>query len=200
MASVAQIQRVWLATAPNRFGIERPPLWWLSEIADYDAELVIFPSQVGPMYRVARRRYYTAGHLSLSGDVNAHPDSTLMDANGLVPVISFAHTGGAVWTSGSLLDWLKSQDIWAQGGGDKAADAVEQAEATAEQKLKAGIKADMDYRSRDAWRSYNARAGSRNKSARDGARHAYGRKGQRITSRPFAGTGMFAADTGPVCM
>jgi hypothetical protein len=185
------VERCWVA-GTNPFNLPQPPAWWLQEIHDYDSELVIFPTMLKvkgstPLYRLARRRRLSRGCISLSNTINKHPDSVFMDEMGLIPVISFAHTG-QTWASGTMLTWLKANDIWARGGAEKVIKALEESDVQAEADRKRKIRDDMDHRSRDAWRSYNARTGSRNKSARDGSRFAYGKKAAALMGRPIKRT------------
>lgn len=137
-----------------------PPEYFLQRIADYDAMLVLFPSQVRPgAYVIARRRQHTPGltHAALGTLVN--PDTRTCVTMGWVPVCVMFKTGDS-WNPDPIIAKLKLRDIWAEGGADKVADALEAQEAKEEAARKQAVRDDLYNRSGDAWRSYQARTGA----------------------------------------
>ena len=160
----------------NRFNLEAPPKWWLNRIYDFDHMLVIIPSRTQRQYLLARRRQYTAGLGPKAMLDNQHPDTNMLMVNGLLPIapLKFAKGGMAVWsekTLVSLLDDLRSRDLWVNGKGPQDAEAImqriEAAEAAQEARERRTMIDGFRHRARDAWRSLKARTGSRNKRASD---------------------------------
>lgn len=88
-------------------------------------------------------------------------DTQMLASYGLVPVTTVVRTYGATWEIESILAQLRSRDIWAQGGAEKVVDALEASEESERQRIIQNGRADMDHRSRDAYRSYQARTGQR---------------------------------------
>lgn len=142
--------------------METPPEHWLQRLHDFDDKLVVFPSQKTPFaYVLARRRHLTAGMGDKAiEDTIDQPDTKRCLANGLVPVTMIFRTG-VTWSIDNIIASLKARDIWAHGGADKAADALDAADARKQKQTKDAIRDDIDHRSRDAWKSYQARTGQR---------------------------------------
>lgn len=160
----------------NRFGLSRPPIWWLNRLFDFDAELVLIPSRQQALYRLARRKKYSRGIGALAV-IDPHADTAMMVQYGLIPVTTMIRYADS-WDIDSLLQKLRDRDQWAISGGpssgksleergEKVAQHIEAHEAKQARTLKQEIRTDMDYRSRDAWRSYQARTGQRNRHARN---------------------------------
>jgi hypothetical protein len=103
---------------------------------------------------------------------------------------------GPTWNPDPIIETLKARDLWAVGGGDKAADLLEAQEDAAAAKLKAEIRDDIWNRSGDAWRSYKARTGQSTIRHND-TRTAQPRKGRRIYSNSPSGS---MAGSGPVTL
>jgi hypothetical protein len=140
-----------------------PPTYWLARLYDFDDQLVVFPSFAHPYaYVLARRRRLSGGLTDQALEATMiNPDTKLALQHGLVPV-SLIYRTGTAWTIDNIIADLKSRDMWAVGSPDKVADNLDEADNSAEKKLKAGIRDDMWNRSGDAWRSYQARTGQRN--------------------------------------
>jgi hypothetical protein len=167
--------------AKNTWNLPEPPTWFLAGLYNFDAQLVLFPSQAAvtkgekPHYMLARRRQLTAGMSDLAVLANKHPDTNFMIANGLVPVgpLRFREGVNTFTEAGltSLLDDLRARDIWAHTGGlhnpDAAWKAVEDAEEAAKAKERSNMRDMFYHRARDAYRSLKARTGQRNKRASD---------------------------------
>lgn len=171
----------WIADK-NRFGLAKPPAWWLQRLSDFDADLVLVPSRMEPLYRLARRARRSAGIGSMAV-LNPEADTAMLAHYKLVPVTTVIRYGSA-WDIDTILVKLADRDIWARKNGDKMADEIEAKEAKAEKALKASIRDDMRQRSKDAWRSLQARTGARNKRASDG-NIAARESGQRALPSPI---------------
>ena len=156
--------------------MEVPPAFWLQRLYDFDADLVVFPSIGTPFAYVLARRARRTGGMNINNPEFAHatPDTKFCVANHLLPVCTVFRTG-VTWSIDNILNDLRSRDTWAAGGGEKFADNIEAAEATAEQKRKDALRDDMYNRSGDAWRSYQARTGQR-------TRYRYGHEHAKQTS------------------
>ena len=151
------IGRVYFPDNPR---MSVPPAWFLAQIHDYDSELVILPSRQRPFaYVIARRlRGKRWGQARL--DTATHPDTKMCMAHNLIPVCLMFKTG-PTWNVDRVLQSLRARDLWNIGGGNKAADLLEEQEAADKAKIRADFRDDMWNRSGDAWRSYQRRTGQR---------------------------------------
>jgi hypothetical protein len=142
--------------------MEVPPEYWLQRLYDYDAELVVFPSRYRPFaYVLARRQRLSRGMRDQAlEDTITQPDTKLCLSRGLVPVTLIFRTG-VTWSIDNIIAQLQSRDIWAHGGGEKAADTLEAAEQRVEQTRQKDLRDDMWMRSGQAWESYQRRTGQR---------------------------------------
>lgn len=144
-----------------------PPAWFLQRLYDYDAELVLLPSRYKPAtYVIARRS--RLGRRGLTGNALAdsitQPDTRMCMQYGCVPVcLMFQH--GTQWNADTVLSKLKARDLWAHGGGDKAADLLEAQEADEKAQRDAAKRDELLALGRDAYRSYKMRTGQRVVSA-----------------------------------
>lgn len=169
----------------NRFGLEKPPDWFLQRLRDYDHRLVIIPSRKGVgdkdkergAYLLAIRRLHSAGIGDVAMLDNKHPDTNMCFVNNLLPIAPLKFGEDVVvWTERGctqLINTLKARDTWAYTGGpdgkdpDAAWKAVEAAEEAQAKRERATFVDDMRHRARDAWRSILARTKRRNKRASD---------------------------------
>jgi hypothetical protein len=170
----------------NRFGLPKPPAWFLKMLWDQDAALVVLPSRQGRKYIVARRR-------SLSKNVNQivqtlladamkkhkavrYLDSEMLESRKLVVVDAITsmtgnlHDAGWMASAPGMLGELRSRDMWTAGGVDKFLENLEAREAKQAAKQRQSLLDDIDHRAGDAWRSYQARTGARNQHANSGAK------------------------------
>lgn len=140
--------------------MEVPPAWFLAQLHDYDAELVMLPSRARPFsYVLARRSAVRLSDKAIEGTIT-QPDTKMCFHYGLVPVcLVFKH--GPVWNADSILRTLKARDTWTQGGGDALADQLELEETQTEQKQKAALQDRLRGVSREAYKSYKTRTGQR---------------------------------------
>ncbi len=144
----------------NRFGLERPPDWFLTGLVGYDSQLVLIPSRM-------RKQYLPIAPLRW---VKTKTNAGMFTQPNL----------------DSLIETLKDRDVWSHGGGPFAHDPdvvgkmVDEWEAEQERKKDADLFDMLYHRGRDAWRSLKARTGSRNKRASDYHGVARPRKGQRV--------------------
>ena len=147
--------------------METPPEWFLQRLFDYDSQLVLLPSRYKPYaYVIARRS--RLGRRGLTGnaiaDTITQPDTLMCMHYGCVPVcLMFKH--GPQWSVDGVLNTLKARDLWAVGGGDKAADLLEADEAAAKKKQDDDKREELRGLSREAYRSYKMRTGGRVVSA-----------------------------------
>jgi hypothetical protein len=143
--------------------MEVPPEWFLGRLHDYDAELVLLPSRYKPYaYVVARRSRLGRQGLTKNAiaDTITQPDTRMCLHYGCVPVcLMFKH--GPVWNVDTVLNKLKARDLWAVGGGDKAADILEAEEAKEKSDRDAAKRDELLALGRDAYKSYKMRTGQR---------------------------------------
>lgn len=142
--------------------MEPPPAFWLQRLYDFDAELVVFPSRYRPYaYVLARRKCFSKGMQDAALEATVtQPDTKLCLQRGLVP-ISLIYRTGTVWSIDNIIADLKSRDLWAAGGAEKAADALEAQEAKAEAATKQKTRDDMWNRAGLAYNLYQRRTGQR---------------------------------------
>lgn len=152
----------YLATG-NPFSLMPPPAWWLRQLQDFDHALVVFPSCLRACYILARRREFGLGHPLEKVDrdllrVTAHGDGDVMADHNLVFVDHLMSHGG--WSTHIFAE-LRRRDIWAAGGAEKFNDQLLAREHQADGIERKRLIDDIDYRAKDAWRSYQARTGQR---------------------------------------
>jgi hypothetical protein len=155
----------------NSFSLPTPPAWWLTQLHDLDADLVVFPSRLRMAYVLARRRSASLSMpamVKLDNDLlrsTAGGDGDFMASHNLVFVLFINNPFGS-WGDGVIAE-LRSRDITAQGGAEKFIEKLEDAEMALAAKKRANMVEDIGYRAQDAWRSLQARLGARNKHAND---------------------------------
>jgi len=165
--------RNWIGDQ-NRFGLASPPTWWLQRLADFDNQLVIIPSRQEPVYRIARRRQFSPGIGTLAL-LDTQRDTAMLASYGLVPVTTMIRYAQR-WEIDSLLQKLRDRDTWALSGGpmsgrsaaeraERVVGAIEQQEDALAAKERQRMRDDLDYRGKDAWKSYQARTGQRTRLA-----------------------------------
>jgi hypothetical protein len=147
---------------PDNTRMEEPPAYVLQRLHDFDNMLVLLPSRFVPFaYIIARRRQLSAGLSDKAlEDTITQPDTKLCMAWGLIP-ISLMYKTGPVWNIDPVIASLKARDMWAVGGGEKAADLLDKQDEAERERLRKQTRDDMYARSGDAWRSYQARTGQR---------------------------------------
>jgi hypothetical protein len=161
------VARNFLKGLPNPFGLAEPPDHWLTKLAAFDSQLVIFPSQKDPVYRLGRRvvKSRQAQPADVPG-VENHPDTVVMCNNGLIAVTTVFP--GAIWDDRVFVK-LAERDLWRMGGANEAIRRMEEAEA---KQAAAETKAHEDKGdaiSHDAYASYKYRTGQRVSMAHKGA-------------------------------
>lgn len=160
--------RNWISTE-NTFKLAPPPQWWLKQLHDYDAQLVVFPSRIRMAYILARRRHHSNAMAeldTLDKDIvrkSAGLDGDILANNNLIYV---RHLIGNTIRRQELFQWLKDHDTWANGGAAKVAQAIEDQEVDDAQRKRATLVDNIEHRARDAWRSYQARTGRRQGAVR----------------------------------
>lgn len=142
-----------------------PPRYWLQQLFDFDADLVMFPSIVVPFAYVLARRARVTGGLNAQDPAmdQAQPDTKFCLTRHLLPVSLIYRHNAASWSIENILRELKARDLWAVGGAEKYVDLADASDKQKENKQRAEIRDDMYNRSGDAWRSYQARTGQRSK-------------------------------------
>ena len=151
----------------NPFGLELPPKWWLDQLGVFDDQLVIFPSQKDPVFRLGRKSRLSAGiEPSDVPGIENHPDTVVMRNNGLVPVTTVVP--GAVWDT-RVFTHLAERDTWRMGGATETALKVEAVDDAAKKAVDTTQADELHERSADAFAAYRYRTGSRVSMAHKGA-------------------------------
>lgn len=154
----------------NKYRLAKPPDWFLKQMWDLDAALVILPSRNRQVYLLGRRRELSQRVPMLveqfKKDTAADPRSKGLDADLIASsnLVMVDTIGGNVRGSWSplLLQALKERDMWGTGGVDAYIAQMEAREQKAADLKRTQLLDDIDHRARDAWRSYQARTGERN--------------------------------------
>lgn len=146
----------------NPYNLIAPPAWWLQKLADYDAQLVVFPSRCRPAYILARRRSATLKMAEQDRlDKNLLRQSAGMDGDILADnnLVYVRHLLGNTVRRLEFFQWLKDADTWIDGKPGAWANKLENAENEQAARQRALMISDIDHRARDAYRSYKARTG-----------------------------------------
>lgn len=143
----------------NTFGIAQPPKWWLDALSVFDDQLVIFPSQKDPVYRLGRKSRLSAGiEPSDVPGIENHPDTVIMRRNGLVPVTTVIP--GAIWDL-RVFKALAERDTQRLGGFEGTMRALEAQDQAAEAEIARVQEDELAARGVDAYASLQYRDGAR---------------------------------------
>lgn len=153
-------QSAWVPDL-NRFSLAAPPDWFLRALHEYDNRLFLVPSRQEPRYRLAWRSRRQPG-AGLKGtkltDFDHSPDTLMLYALRAFPVMSIEPY--VTWNL-DLIGIIKSRDVWAAGGADKAADALDEADRQREAKIDAQNDDRLDQAAHMAFKSKGYREGTR---------------------------------------
>lgn len=145
----------WL-NEPNPFNLAVPPDWFLDDLAAYDPDLRLFPSQQIGVFRVGR---VVPGHLPpVFTFLQSQPDTKVYVKHRLVPVTSLVPTPFVQWGPVIIND-LAEHDIRAIGGWQEASRLIEDREESAERKRDRDVADEASVRARTAWRAIKWRSG-----------------------------------------
>lgn len=157
----------FLRGIPNPFGLDDPPEWWLQELAKFDDQLVLFPSQKDAVFRLGRKARASRGAKPADyPGVQNHPDTLVMCNHQLVPVTTVMP--GAIWTH-RVFEKLAERDTWRHGGADKVADILESNEQAQAAAVQREHESHADAIGHDAYASMKYRTGQRVSMAHHGA-------------------------------
>lgn len=187
----------YLAALSNPFNLVGPPDWFLDDLAAYDDQLVIFPSQEEGVYRIARKHQ---GHAPpIFTFLKDRPDTKVFVANRLVPVTSVLPPPLVQWGPVIIND-LAEKDIQRVGGWEAASRLLEDAEDTKERRLDRTIADDAEHLARFAWQAIKWRTGQKlDLGARkpEGARSRTPTRRRQFAYRPTAAGAGFWRDHPP---
>lgn len=146
----------------NPFGLAGPPSWFLHDLSVFDPDLILFPSQEEPVYRLGRKVTHSADiwHLVTSIHNGRRPDARTMARHGLVPVTSILPSPLVHWGPTILRD-LAKMDVQRFGGADKFVDAIEQREADEAARVRKQEDGDLDALAHQAYSDVVWQAGRR---------------------------------------
>lgn len=140
----------------NRFNLATPPDSFLDDLAAYDPDLRIFPSQQEGVFRVGR---VVPGHLPpVFHFMQDKPDTKVYVAHRLVPVTSIVPTPFVQWGPVIIAD-LAERDIQAVGGWEAASRLIEDREDNIEARGRRDTYDEAGVRARSAWRAIKWRSG-----------------------------------------
>lgn len=169
----------------NPFGLPTPPDWFLVCLAEYDSELVVFPSVAEPVYRLSRRAKHGTGLLKV---LKNFPDTKICVDNRLYPVKSILSPSvGMAW--GRVLSELPEYDQWrVSDDPTRVTEKLDGLEASRAAAIQRDQEAECDARSGVARRLAQYATGSRvGLSYSKGAGASGARTGLRPARRPLGG-------------
>lgn len=184
--------RCWVPDL-NRFSLAKPPDWFLHSLYLYDDKLFLIPSRQQPVYRLARSIGRQPGQkVNIQGrrigsmnitEFDDAPDTKMLYDRCAAPIRTIQPY--IVWTT-EIIDYLRSCDIWAQGGAAKVAAELDAAEERERQAIKKRGDSELDARLSDAVKSLRARQGER--ISMRGQRSTPGghKRAKPIVGRPYA--------------
>lgn len=163
-----------------------PPTYWLARLYDFDADLVVFPSQQVPFaYCLARRARKTAGlNTGVLGE-GATPDTKICLRHSLLPITLIYRHNTTAWSIDNIIEDLKARDTWALGGSKKVADLLDTRDQAQRDAIAKQIRDDFWNRSGDAYRSYKLRTGAA--TASGGTLAQASRRSNPTTATPTVG-------------
>lgn len=145
----------WLSRVPNPFNLRVPPASFLTELAAFDADLVLYPSQQEWCYRLARRARLSGG---LQHSMEFGPDSKVCVQHKLVPVTTF---GGGITFGAQVFQFLADRDTWRFGGAKAVNQILDQQDAHQAQTQRRDRDSENVARARSMYRTYKRRVGER---------------------------------------
>lgn len=158
----------------NPWQLAGPPDWWLALLYAADPELVLFPSKTQGVYRVARRMPQNIQPIMTA--VQGVPDTATYVTHRLVPLTSLLPF--TAWSPLTIED-LMARNIERFGGWQAAARALDDFDASEEQRLNREIEHKAQSLGHDSWWSKQFQTGSAVSMAhrkRDGARSTAARR------------------------
>lgn len=159
---------IYLPGIPNPFGLPTPKDWWLRPIADYDADLRIFPSQTHPVYVLARVAHHSGGlsYKFWSDIPGIHPNTSILLRNRIVFVCTIPREALNAPPQ-NIVQQLRNRDAWVWGGGndedaaDKVANILDANDAIIEENREKAVMAAARERHEPARVSLLYRSGAR---------------------------------------
>ena len=148
----------WIPDA-NRFKLAGPPAWFLSQLWEFDSSLVIIPSRMDCIYRLAQRRKMKLAENVVNDILKEQADTQMLASYGLVPVTTILATVN--WSNPFLFEELRRRAPWRLGGAEQVIKQLEGQERA--DKLAAAIRQDSqnEYLARDGWKYYQKQIGTR---------------------------------------
>jgi hypothetical protein len=141
----------------NRFKLAGPPQWWLRRLWEFDNSLVVIPSRMECIYRLAQRRKPKVSEQVVKDVMKEQADTAMLWSYGLVPVTTILAT--ANWDNPLMFEELAARAPWRNGGAAKVIQHIEDQEKLAELKKAEQLDAYNTDVARDAWRMYRKHLG-----------------------------------------
>jgi hypothetical protein len=141
----------------NRFKLAGPPQFWLRQLWDFDASLVVVPSRQGFYYRLAQRRKLRLPDKIVNEALWKDSDTQMLASYNLVPVTTILAT--ANWHNPLMFKELADRAPWRQGGAEAVANRLERWEWEEEQKRARATDEVNTMVSKDAWKLYRKKIG-----------------------------------------
>src|SRR3990167_1033824 len=141
----------------NPFHLAGPPRWWLRQLWDFDASLVVIPSRQGFYYRLAQRRKLNLPEHITNNALFKESDTKMLASYSLVPVTTILAT--ANWGNPLLFQELAERAPWRQGGAEKVLNVIESHEAAKRDAIDKTIASNTTDAAKDGWKLYRKKIG-----------------------------------------
>ena len=143
----------------NPFNLAGPPSWWLSKLRDFDESLVVVPSRMNCVYRLAQRRKPNLAIHIVNDALFNSSDTKMLAQYSLVPITTILST--ANWSNPFIFVELTKRAPWRMGGAEKYNQLVEQQDADEEAQKQAIIDERNTGLAKDSWKLYKKKIGLR---------------------------------------
>lgn len=143
----------------NPFNLAGPPTWWLKKLWEFDDSLVVLPSRMNYLYRLAQKRKPSPSADVVNSVLYKESDTQMLSNYNLVPVTTILAT--ANWSNPFLFEELRRRAPWRNGGAQACIERVEADEAAAELAKRQTTDQNLSDTAKDAWGLYNKKIGLR---------------------------------------
>ena len=143
----------------NPFNLAGPPNWWLAKLRDFDESLVVVPSRMNCVYRLAQRRRPNLAIHIVNDALFKDSDTRMLARYSLVPVTTIIAT--ANWGNPYMFVELANRAPWRQGGAERVTQMLDEQDAKDEFDKRAKTDEHLTYLGKDAWNLYNTKIGLR---------------------------------------
>lgn len=136
-----------------------PPEWWLRKLWDFDPSLVVVPSRMNCLYRLAQRRHPKLSTAIVNEALFKESDTQMLASYCLVPVTTILST--ANWSNPFLFEELRRRAPWRLGGAEVVSNRLDAEDRADELAKREQTDEHLEYLAKDAWGLYGKKIGVR---------------------------------------